>query len=138
MNTLFQEHHDTFKDFISFTAWRERYNRNLPDGSAVDTFPTDGFLERLSLNDVRMIATIFQIGAMAGGEGNFNSKEELYKSYHSELVGRFGNSKSDYIDFILGWSGTMTDEYMFIRGLEEFDVAMDITCSRAFRDEKDD
>jgi len=134
---LFQEHYDTFRDFIYFTAWRERYNRSLPEGSAVDTFPTDGFLERLSLDEVRMIATIFQIGAMAGGEGDFNSKEDLYQYYHDELIGSLGDSKSAYVDFLHGWSGTMTDEFMFGRGLEELDVGMVITCSRAFRDEED-
>ena len=133
---LFQEHYETFRDFIFFTAWREKYNRNLPEGSAVDTFPSNGFLERLSLDDVRMIATIFHIGAMSGGEGDFNSKEELYQHYHSELVGRLGDSKSAYVDFLHSWSGTMTDEFMFGRGLEELEVGMDITCSRAFRDEE--
>jgi len=133
---LFQEHYDTFRDFIRFTAWREKYNRNLPEGKPVDIFPTDGYLERIGLDEVKMIATIFNVG-MAAGEGDFNSNDELYQKYYSELEGRFGDTRAEYIGFLLGCESTYTDEYLFIRGLEEFSIDIGIICSKRLRYEED-
>ena len=133
----FEKHHKVFKDFICFTAWREKYNRELPKGAAEDTFPVDGFLERLKLEDAIAIATIFQIGALAGGDYRYESKEDLFEHYQRELFNNYGATKSKYVDFLLGWSGTCTDEYTFIRGLEEFGIDVGITCSKQMRYEDD-